>query len=199
MSEDRLQVLKMIEAGQISTEEAVRLLDALNGQAPSEELEPEIEEEHETPPTDPPSVGSWWLYPTAAGAVVMAIGAPLIALGLTGGAAIFWAIFCGWIPFFIGLAILTLGFWSRSARWFHIRINDTHSGSRTFALSLPLPLTLAAWVLRIIRPYVPQLKETAVDEIILSLRDATSDRDDQPLYIDVQDDDEGEQVLIYIG
>jgi hypothetical protein len=198
MSEERMEILKMIEDGQISTEEAMRLLDALNGVGPPAEIE--VEEMHEPSPTDIPDKGNWWLYPVIAGAVVMAIGAPLLALGFTGQAAAFWSILCGWIPFFIGLTILTVGVWSRNARWLHLRITDAHSGERTFVLGLPLPLTLAAWVLRVMRPYVPQLKETGVDEAILALRDGLSDQgDDQPFYVDVRDDDEGEHVQIYIG
>ena len=129
----------------------------------------------------------------------MAIGAPLVALGLSGRAAIFWAIFCGWIPFFIGLFVLTLGVWSRNARWLHLRIKNARSGRRSIALSLPLPLTLTAWVVRLIRPYVPELNNTAVDEAILALRDGATGGEEQPLFIDVQDDAGGEQVMIYIG
>jgi hypothetical protein len=204
MSEDRLQVLKMVEAGQVSTEEALRLLAALEeadaahtGADAADEMD--LEEENAGPPADLPNPSGWWIYPTAAGAVVMAIGAPLVALGLSGRAAIFWAIFCGWIPFFVGLFVLTLGVWSRNARWLHLRINNVHSGRRTLALSLPLPLTLTAWMVRLIRPYVPELKNTAVDEAILALRDGVTEGEEQPLYVDVQDDEGGEQVMIYIG
>jgi hypothetical protein len=201
MSEERLQILKMVEDGKLSTEQAVKLLNALNGEEPPADLEvveePEMEQESQAPPVDLPSAGNWWLYPTAAGAVVMAMGAPLVALGLTGKAALFWALFCGWIPFFIGLAILTVGVWSRTARWVHIRIQERGAG-RAFVMGFPLPLTLSAWVVRMIRPFVPQLRETAVDEAILALRDAMREGEDQPVYIDVQDDEDGEQVRVYI-
>jgi hypothetical protein len=206
MSKERMQILKMVEAGQISTEEALQLLEALGETASADEEEVAaiplegVETEAEAPPAaNLPNPRAWWVYPTAVGAVVMAIGAPLVALGLTGRAALFWALFCGWIPFFIGLAILTLGVWSRSARWLHLRVKNTRSGKHSFALSLPLPLTLSAWALKIIRPRVPQLQETAIDEAILALRDGAVEGDDQPFYIDVQDDEGGEQVLIYIG
>jgi hypothetical protein len=206
MNKERMQILKMVEDGQISTDEAMQLLNALSGAEPPdepmiEEMETAAQPEEQAPSSSNiPDVGNMWLYPTIAGAVVMAVGAPLMALGLTGQAALFWAIFCGWIPFFIGLAILTLGVWSRNARWFHLRISNAHSGERTFALSLPLPLTLAAWSLKIARPYVPQLKETGVDEAILALRDGLgAEGKDQPFHIDVQDDEDGEHIQIYIG
>ena len=72
MSEERLQILKMVEEGKLSTEQAIQLLDALNGQELPEELgyveEPEMVEDPPTPAVDVPSAGNWWLYPTAAGA-----------------------------------------------------------------------------------------------------------------------------------
>jgi hypothetical protein len=45
-----------------------------------------------------------------------------------------------------------------------------------------------------IRPYVPQLEGTGVDDDGLG-----GETDDQPVYIDVLDDDDGEHVQIYIG
>lgn len=197
MSQDRLQILKMLEAGQVSTEEALKLLEAVEEAHSGDEMA--VETTHQTSAVDIPSPGSWWLYIALGGAVVMAIGAPLLAFGLMGKAALFWAIFCGWIPFLIGLAILTLGVWSRNARWFHLRIRSTRAGGSNFTLSLPLPLTLTAWILRLVRPYVAELRETAVDEAILAMRDGLSASNGQPIYIDVNDGKDGEQVMIYFG
>jgi hypothetical protein len=65
------------------------------------------------------------------------------------------------------------------------------------ALSFPLPLTLAAWALRLAQPFVPQLRDTGVDDLIIALRHSTAEG--QPLVVDVQDDETGERVEIYIG
>ncbi len=193
MSDERMKILKMVEAGQISTEEALQLLDAANQTEVANETQ--VEPVYQAPPADIPKKGNWWLIPTAAGAVVMAIGTPLVALGLTRQAAVFWVICFGWIPFLIGLAIFTIGVWSRSARWLYLRIDNAQSERRNIMLGFPLPLTLTALVMRIIRPFVPQLRGIAVEEMVLALRDG----DDQPIYIDVQDEDDGEQVTIFIG
>jgi hypothetical protein len=61
-------------------------------------------------------------------------------------------------------------------------------------ISMPLPLKLAAWVLGFVRRFVPKLKETAVDEVIMSLSES-----DQPFYVDVTDAEDGEHVQVYIG
>ena len=42
-----------------------------------------------------------------------------------------------------------------------------------------------------------KLDKTAIDETILALRDGLSEGDDKPVLIDVQDDADGEQVLIH--
>jgi hypothetical protein len=95
----------------------------------------------------------------------------------------------------LGLLIMLLAWWSRSARWLHLRISE--EGRRRIALSFPHPLSLAAWVLRLAQPFVPQLTETGVDDLPIALRDA--DIDDEALFIDVQDEEDGEHVQVYIG
>jgi hypothetical protein len=189
---ERMSILNMVESGQISTEEALQLLEALNQPEATGETR---SDEWETSPTDAPQSGDWWIYPTAAGAVVMAVGAPLLALGITGRAPILLALFCGWTPFLIGLATLTIGVWSRGARWLYLRIENVAASRRTIAFGFPLPLTLSAWIMRIIRPLVPQISDVPVEEMILALRDT----DGEPIYIDVQDDDDDEHVRIFIG
>ena len=63
--------------------------------------------------------------------------------------------------------------------------------------SFPLPLTLAAWALRIAQPFVPRLADTGVDDLLIALRDG--ELGDEPIAIDVQDDDRGEHVQVYFG
>jgi hypothetical protein len=127
----------------------------------------------------------------------MAIGAPLVAMGITGRAALFWALCCGWIPFLIGLSVLTIGVWSRSAHWLHVRINSPDTGKRTIPISLPLPLGLTALILRIARPFIPKHIDVPLDEMVLALREVWREGDDQPIFVEVHDGDE--HVLVYIG
>lgn len=188
---ERMSILNMVQAGQITTEQALQLLDSLNQSEVSGETQIE---EWETSSTDVPQSGDWWIYPTAAGALVMAVGAPLLVLGITQTAPILLAFCCGWIPFLIGLAILTIGVWSRSARWLYLRIENADASRRTIAFGLPLPLTLSAWIMRIIRPFVPQISDMPVEEMILAVRNS----DGEPIFIDVQDKDD-EHVTIFIG
>jgi hypothetical protein len=77
----------------------------------------------------------------------------------------------------------------------HVRVSE--GDSRKVAFSFPVPLALAAWGIRVAQPFVPQLRETGVDDLIVALRDSTSEG--EPFFIDVQDDEEGERVQVYIG
>lgn len=214
MEEERKRILELLGRGQISVDDAERLLRALA--QPQEEAVPEgaaaagtqtvapavaepaaraTPETVQSAPGEPPA--SWrryWIWPLLAGGTVLLIGALIMGLVYATGAAPGWRV-CGWLPMIMGLSAMVLAWWSRTATWLHLRISEP--GSRRLAISLPLPLTLAAWALRLARPYVPQLKDTAVDELILTLRD--SGGAGQPLYIDVADEEEGEHVQIYIG
>jgi hypothetical protein len=198
MGSERLEILKMLEMGQIDAQEAAMLLSAL-GEAQA------VEDAGEAPVEAPPPVREalepmdtrwtkFWIYPLMAGGAILLVGALVIALvSLTGGA---WGwLLCGWPLLLLGLLVFVLALWSRSATWMHLRISE--EGKRKMALSLPVPLGLAAWVIRIAQPFVPQLRDTGVDEVILAVRESASRG--EPLFIDVQDDEDGEHVELYLG
>jgi hypothetical protein len=128
-----------------------------------------------------------------AGGVVLVLGALAMALVYATDAARGWLV-CGWLPLVLGLLVMLLAWWTRHAKWLHVRIRE--GGERKIALSFPLPLALTAWALRLVRPFVPQLQETGVDELVMALRKSGRD---EPISIDVQDDEGGEQVQVYIG
>jgi hypothetical protein len=198
MEEERLGILKMLETGQIDAEEAATLLAALK---PEGLVQPETAEAASLPREDrlPSSEERWarfWIYPLMVGAGVLAVGALVSVLVYATGAARGWLV-CGWLPVSLGLGVMLLAWWTRRATWLHLRISEREGTRRKIALSFPLPLALTAWVLRIVQPFVPQLKETGVDELIIALRDSA--KRDEPLFIDVQNDEGGERVQIYIG
>src|SRR3989304_885649 len=104
---------------------------------------------------------------------------------------------CGWPVFLIGLLTIFAGWFARKSRWVHIRITNVDGSRRNIKLSFPLPLRLTAWVLKVASRFSGKLKETGVDEIIVALNEGL--KSDQPLVVDVQDDDDGERVQVYIG
>ena len=197
MDDERMEILKRVEAGELSAEDAVRLISAL-GPAPSSEPEPEVIEPESSHPSAPPlevpkSLAQFWIYPLYAGVGVVVLGAMMLyaVYGARGG----WGYaLCGWPIFFTGVLVIATAWWLRTARWVHVRVR----GKENVTISLPLPLKLTAWAFRIAKPFVPQLKDTGVDEVIMGMAD-TLGKDGQPLYVDVNDDDKGEHVQVYIG
>ena len=193
MDLEQLQILKMLEAGRISAEEAATLLAALEtgeGDAPAEmaALQPESIERQENP------WARFWIYPLMAGALVLLVGALVIGWASAIDAARGWLV-CGWLPLLLGLSVVLLAWWARNATWLHVRVSE--GGRRKVAFSFPVPLALAAWGIRVAQPFVPQLRDTGVDDLIVALRDSTSEG--EPFFIDVEDDEEGERVQVYIG
>jgi hypothetical protein len=203
MDDERMRILKRIEAGEISAEEAVRLLSELS-QQPAPEAEPEVvQPEPDVPPAAPaesmPPVevpkgfSHFWLYPLWAGEGTLVLGAILLYAVYGAQAGWGWAV-CGWPLFALGVLVTVAAWWVRTARWVHVRVR----GKENVSISLPLPIKLTAWVIKIVKPFVPQFKDTGVDEAILGLADALKEGN-EPLYVDVNDDDSGEHVQVYIG
>jgi hypothetical protein len=205
MSEATLEVLRMIEEGTITAEEGERLLAAMAGGAGGEDQPKEVEappppaspspagEESEPVPAGPPA--GWqglWIYPLVGGVTLLALMGYLTDLLVDGGTRLGW-LACT-IPLMIfGGLVAVLAWWSSSARWLHLRILEE---GKQIKISLPLPLRLAAWLIRLARPWVPQLRDTAVDELILSL--AETEPEEGILMVDVTEG-EGERVQVYFG
>jgi hypothetical protein len=208
---ERLEILNMIQEGTISTEEGLKLIEALEESmdylseqyleaAASEyhsELTQSLDQKNSTQiMREIEKWKGWWIIPFGLG-----VGSILL-----GGALMYWAwsvrgfsfgFILAWIPFLAGIGISILGWNSKTGPWIHIRIQQK-SGEKPerIAFSLPLPLRFSAWVLRNLGGLIPNLDATGIDEIILAL--GNSSAGDQPLSINVRDDD-GEQVDIYLG
>jgi hypothetical protein len=198
VSEERRKILGMVEKGQITAEEAASLLDLVSDAEPDDADNTQSEQLV----SDGPELGGlasagrrhYWHYPLAIGTVIMLLGGTVIASAQPQSRVGPTTWLCGWIPLFLGMATVTVAAWARTARWVHLRVVDRDD---RVAISLPLPLGLTALVLRTTRPFIPQLRETAVDEAILALQEGL--RDGQPITIEVEDEEAGEHVQIYIG
>lgn len=181
---ERLRILELIEAGEISAEEGARRLEAL-----AESARPP-----DTPVARPALVQ--WLWQ-----IVLWIGVALVVWGgllLTGayaGEVTTGRLVWGWLLFILGALGVMLGWWLQRAPWLSIRVRQLDGPNITIVL--PLPLGLIAWGLRIARPFVPQLEETGVDEVLLELNKEL--RAGRPFVIEVDEGEGGEQVQVYFG
>ena len=198
MSEERRKILDMVKSGQISPEEGSALLKLVSGPdeaetGPAEQEQPPLVREARVI-ADRKLARPFWMYPLGGGLAILLIGGTIVTTMYQQQRVNAWTWLCGWIPLFVGLSIVTLAAWARTAHWVHLRVRDH---GKKIALSLPLPLGLAAVAMRVARPFVPQLRDTAVDEAILALREGLKGNED--ITIDVQDDEEGESVHIDFG
>ncbi|MBI3241277.1 MAG: hypothetical protein HYZ49_03180 [Chloroflexi bacterium] len=202
---ERMQILQMIEDGKISAEEGLRLLNALSaklqGDTPSPAgALPAGEGRGGGRPPQPEELNryrGWWIKIMWLGVAVTILGSLFLYWVLKVAGVSFWLALAS-PPFVLGVAIMALAWASRKAKWLHIRIKtgEKSDGPRRLLISLPLPIGLVAWLLRMISPFIPKLRDTGVDELILALNETTSP--EAPLFVDV-DEGDGERVQVYIG
>ncbi len=142
---------------------------------------------------------NWWLFPLGVGIVIVTFGGLLMYWAYTAARGFNLWFACATLPFMFGVVVMALAAASRTARWIHVRVNrdEAEDGPRRIAISLPLPVRIAAWFLKTFGQFIPKLKDTGVDELILALEETTSP--DNPLFVDVHEGRNGERVQVYIG
>jgi len=212
-TEERVQILEMIEAGTISPEEGLKLLQAL--EAPQEEetdldapgleyvsefADPPQSEEDLIPNHDPEDMRKWkrwWMIPLWIGVGITVISGFLMYAAWNDNGLGFWFA-CTWFPFLLGVGVLALAWGSRTSPWLHLRIHQKPGEKpERIAFSFPLPIRLSAWFLRVFGRFIPNMDATGLDEVILSLKETTNE--DTPLIVNVDEGEDGERVQIIIG
>jgi hypothetical protein len=179
MSEDdRQDILRRLEEGQIGVDEALQALDTPTGEEPDAPVRPRLWR-------------LWWAICLGGG-----LGLAVMAAGVAtlGG----WWWLCAVPAGIVALALMALGVLSADAPWLQIHI-DTGSESwpQVIRLGLPLPLRPAAWILRRWPGRGPSLRGTALDELILTLEENL--QGSTPMVIDVHEGRGGERVRLHIG
>jgi hypothetical protein len=181
-----------------------RAFDEAETEGAFEEVET-FEGEAEILPPDPapPSAEEikkwkrWWVIPLWIGAGITVIGGLLMYWAFSASGFGFWFA-CAWFPFLLGVALLALAWGSRTAPWLHVRVHQAH-GERPqkIAISFPIPVRLTAWGLRTFGHFIPHMEDTSLDEVILALKDVATD--ETPLFVDVDEGENGERVQVFIG
>ncbi len=220
-SEERQQVLQMIASGKITPEEGRRLLAALSGGTPPELDAPAVsnEQKQEIPQPEPaasqretytpeqevisppppidvkiPDTRHWWQVPFWIGTALLVAGAFLLAGTLSSGAFCL-TLLCVLPLLLIGILAVIVAWFARNGPWVHIRVKNNRPGEHNINLSVPLDLGVVA--VRVAEPFVPQMKKTGIDDVILSMKDNV--KKDRPVIIDVNDDEDGEHVQVIVG
>lgn len=191
--EERRKILELVERGEISVDEAVRRLEALAGEPVEQEI-PGIPPTPPEPVVRPLLVRIVWQVTLWVGVAVLIGGSLLVASVYAWQVAERWLL-CGWPLFIMGVLVVMLAWWMQRAKWFSLRVRP-HDGPN-IAFALPLPLGLIAWLLRIMRPFVPKIKETGVDEVLLAMHKEM--RDGHPFIVDVDEGESGNKVQVFFG
>lgn len=141
---------------------------------------------------------SFWYIPLAIGVGITALSGFLVYAGNRADWHWFW-MSCVWLPLLFGIVVMMMSAMSRTARWLHVRVNTGQDEwPRRIAISLPLPLRTAGWLMKVFGGWIPGLDDipVPVGDAILALEKSLTP--DDPLYVHVEDTD-GEKVEVYIG
>ena len=193
-SEERQKILQMVGDKQITADQAAALLSAL-GDDQTESTASPIEEAAAAQ-AEVPAFANLWLIPLWIGMAILILGALALSGAYQSGGAAWLLLICGWPLLLIGLLTIIAAWFSRGGPWVHIRVLHTDR-RRGLNLKLSLPLNLSLGVLKLVRPFVPRFQDTAIDDLLMSLKDNVNR--DQPLVIDVNEDDDGEHIQVVIG
>ncbi len=211
---EREQVLKMIAEGKITAEAGLKLMQALEADAPEDETPPariDAEAAPNPPPQAEPSgmdadpkiakikatARRFWQVPLWIGiAILMASAAGMYAL-IRDGQMNFW-FYCLLTPLLLGVLVIAAAAGSRTARWIFVDVQQKpgEKPQRIF-LGFPLPLRLTAWFMRTFAHKIDDLKDKNMDKVIEVLESGLSG--DAPLIVNVDEGEDGERVKVYIG
>lgn len=200
MSEERLEILNKLRDGQISADEAEKLLGELGTETYHTDLDdhqvvilPKGKDKGITQSADLPHFENLWQWITIAGAsVFVVLGALMVSF--TG----FFAMLCLGPFVLMGGGVAALGVWSKSSHWIHVRVQEKDGDK--ISISLPFPIGFASTIVGFIQPWINRqtddvdLSKIDFAEMIRLMGDELSA--DNPIMVAVDDDDD--QVLVYI-
>ncbi len=209
------QILDMVEQGQLSAEEGLRLINAMSGKTESgsdpdvidkdvqaatdiifgdgdETVRPRIPEEERQRMN---RLKRWWVLPFGIGLLVTTLGAIWMYMGYTqnGFGFGFWL---AWLPFLLGIFIVAVSFQTNRSVWLHVRIKQSPGETpQRISISLPMPIALTRWFFSAFGNHIPGLKDQPLDNISEILENLSPE---EPFYVHVNEED-GEEVEVFIG
>ena len=204
-SDEQKQILKMVEDGKISAEEAMTLIKALEQTSADGEVEV-IETEASANPAR--SAGPdfeevkararrFAMVPLWIGIAFTVLGAYWMYVLVQSANYGFW-FFLAWFPLLLGILLVAISAGGMNSRWLYVNVDQQdNEWPRHITLGIPIPLGLVGWFLRNFGHYIRGMDKTSVDEVLMAL--AMANNLDEPLIINVDEGDNGERVQVYIG
>ena len=208
MSEnERAQILKMVDEGKITPEQAITLMNALDGSSAEEESSPaepasQPEQESARPEPDPGldrKIGRFrqlWFIPLGVGIIITVLGAYwMYSAMLKSGFG--FGFLCSWVPFALGVAVVAFAAISKTARWIYVNVKQKPGESpQRIVIAFPVPLGLLRWGIKNFGHNIPVEHRGQADYALKAIFE--DDAFKEPLFVDVHDED-GEHVQVYIG
>lgn len=208
-SEERKKILQMVEEGKISAEDAASLMAAMTDHD-NDSAEAEVEVIESSPDfsyekTQAPEFDKikerarrFSMIPLWAGVVVTVLSAWGIYSIQQSAGTNFW-FYCMIVPLMLGVLLLALGGGGRSSRWIYVDVDRRDAkpgdGPKHITLGFPMPLGLIAWFFDTFGHNIKGMSKSRAEGIVQMMQ-ATKDSD-EPLMINVDDDDA--HVQVYIG
>lgn len=203
-TEERKQILKMLEEGKISAEEAAKLMSALaEDSAEVEVIQAEAGPRFER--TEAPEFEEikararrFAFIPLWIGILVTVSSAWIIYAIQQNAGTNFW-FYCMILPLMLGVLLIALGSGGRSSRWLYINVDRRDArpgdGPKHITLGFPMPSGLIAWLFRSFGHTIRGMDRNKREGIIQMMN--AMDDSDEPLMINVDDDDA--RVQLFIG
>jgi len=204
-SDEQKQILKMVEDGKISADEAMTLIKALE-ETPAED-EGEIIDA-EAGPNQERSVGPDFeevkarvrrlaVVPLWIGIVFTVLGAYWMYALVQNANYGFWFFFA-WFPLLLGILLVSVSAGGMNSRWLYVNVEqEKGEWPGHISFGFPIPLEIIGWFLRSFGQYIRGMNKTSVDEVLMAL--SMTDNLDEPLIVNVDEGDHGERVQVYIG
>lgn len=221
--EQRMAILREVEAGNISVEAASEILAALKGGDPAPQPaftpEPAPQVEEALPPAAGESAAwageeesldagdehirarvnrwrQWWLLPFGVGLLLLVLGGTWMYQGLQ-AAGLSWGFWLSWIPFLLGAALTALGWEAQKAPWLYIHIRQKPGESpQNLTFFLPLPFRWAAWGTHFFDSRLPEeMRGGKASAVLRDLEDHL--QAEAPMHV-VVDDEDGEHVEVLL-
>lgn len=215
-SEERKKILQLVEEGKLSAEDAASLMRALDEAAEAAEAEVEIihreagsgfesDASSESSRSEAPEFDRikararrFALIPLWVGVLITVVSAWAIYAIQQNAGANFW-FYCMIFPLMLGVLLIALGSGGRSTRWIYVNVDRRDvkpgDGPRHITIGFPAPLGLLGWFFGTFGQNIQGMgkgKGQAIAEMMEAARTS-----DEPLMINVDDDDA--HVQVYIG
>ena len=204
MEPNRIDILRKVEHGEISLDQASDLLSQLE-QREDLIIQPEViyhqAEIDQKPPVSLKERPSWgfvfWAIPIFLGFLLTVFSSTWLYQNYqTSGLGFkFWLT---WIPFLIGVFLIYFGWLLQKARWIHVNIKQP-KGERPqrILIAFPIPFQFIGFIFRIFKGKIsPKMGNFDIVEFMETFDQQL--KKDEPLYVHV-DDEDGTKVEIYIG